>query len=511
MRRNRPTSIGVLTCGLVLSVGAVVGATPASAASSSADLQSTVQAVQNATAAAVAQATGTATPPAPSAGSSPLPSVPASVAAPITVLSNELGDTSLPSQGSTTGTNTTGQSSPVANADAPINACSLSVGVAADASSSCSTTSVGLNEPGGLADANVPITAQDNAVGLLNEAAIALGLASGQSPASTSQDGAVNADAPVSICSVNVGLAGNTSSDCDSTGTSGSSTQTGVVDAEVPVTVCDVIAEIDGDSSSNCPQEADPATQQGQAADIFVPVTACGAVVEVDGSANGMCMPDAGYPLVNDLPTSNASQSAPADGVVPVNACSVVVAVDGTASNSCEPSHVGTTTTGSTPVFAPVTLCAVTAALDGDSSGTCEGAGSTSTPIGTAGSPGDRSDCSRDHLWHSGSAQRQRGCLVPAADYRCINGDPHLGRRNAGVVIVSRHADPGVIGLEPFAVEHANGGDRGLEHLVSGLHGRPPPARGADRAGFAGCGPGHQPVCPSPLESQGSRRLGGIF
>ena len=50
MRRNRQTSIGVLTCGLVLAVGAVVGATPASAASSPTELQSTVQAVQNAAA-----------------------------------------------------------------------------------------------------------------------------------------------------------------------------------------------------------------------------------------------------------------------------------------------------------------------------------------------------------------------------------------------------------------------------------------------------------------------------
>ena len=115
----------------------------------------------------------------------------------------------------------------MANADAPINACSLSVGVAADASSSCSTTSVGLNQPGGLADANAPITAQDNAIGLLNQAASAFGLTSGQSSASTSQDGAVNADAPVSICSVNVGLAGNTSSDCDTTGTSGPGTPDG--------------------------------------------------------------------------------------------------------------------------------------------------------------------------------------------------------------------------------------------------------------------------------------------
>ena len=47
-----------------------------------------------------------------------------------------------------------------------------------------------------------------------------------------------------------------------------------------------------------------------------------------------MRLPDAGFPLANDLPTSDASQSAPADAVVPVNACSVAVAVDGTASYS---------------------------------------------------------------------------------------------------------------------------------------------------------------------------------
>ena len=59
-----------------------------------------------------------------------------------------------------------------------------------------------------------------------------------------------------------------------------------------------------------------------------------------------MCMPDAGFPLVNDLPTDTVSQSAPVDGVIPVNACSVVVAVAGTASNSCEPTHLATTPTG---------------------------------------------------------------------------------------------------------------------------------------------------------------------
>jgi len=121
MRRNKLASIGVLTCGLLLTVGTgrrwrdAAGA--ASSATSSTSLQTTVQAVQNA-AAAVAEASGSATPTAPGPASDPLPSLPASAAAPITVLSNELGGTQLPSQGSASGTNTTGQASPVVNADA---------------------------------------------------------------------------------------------------------------------------------------------------------------------------------------------------------------------------------------------------------------------------------------------------------------------------------------------------------------------------------------------------------
>jgi hypothetical protein len=276
----------------------------------------------------------------------------------------------------------------VANANAPVNVCALSVGLVASASSSCSTTSVGVNQPGGLANVNAPITAQDNVIGLLNLAAAEFGLSSGQSSASTSQSGAINADAPISICSVNVGLVGSTSSACDTTGTSGPVTQKGAVDADVPVTVCDEIVEIDGNSSANCPQQPDPADQQGQVADVAAPVTACGAIVAVDGSASGMCMPDTGFPIVNDLPTTDGSQSAPVDGVIPVNACSVVVAVAGTASNSCEPTHVETGQTGSAPVSAPLTVCAVTAALDGNSNGTCVGASSSSNPIGTPGSPG---------------------------------------------------------------------------------------------------------------------------
>ncbi len=276
----------------------------------------------------------------------------------------------------------------MANANAPVNICALSVGLVASASSSCSTTSVGVNQPGGLANVNAPITAQDNVIGLLNLAAAEFGLTSGQSSASTSQSGAINADAPISICSVNVGLVGSTSSACDTRGTSGPVTQKGAVDADVPVTVCDEIVEIDGNSSANCPQQPDPADQQGQVADVAAPVTACGTIVAVDGSASGMCMPDTGFPIVNDLPTTDGSQSAPVDGVIPVNACSVVVAVAGTASNSCEPTHVETGETGSASASAPLTVCAVTAALDGNSNGTCVGAGSSSNPIGTPGSPG---------------------------------------------------------------------------------------------------------------------------
>ena len=115
---------------------------------------------------------------------------------------------SCPARILATGTNTTTQSSPVANVNAPVNVCSVSVGLLADASSSCSTTSVGLNQVGAIGTVNVPVTAQDNAIGLFSQWAAALGLTSGQPPASTTQNGAVNANVPVSICAVNVGLGG---------------------------------------------------------------------------------------------------------------------------------------------------------------------------------------------------------------------------------------------------------------------------------------------------------------
>jgi hypothetical protein len=317
-----------------------------------------------------------------------LKTAPVSIALPITLLGNEIASMLLPERDSTTGTNTTGQGSPVANVNAPVNACSTSAGVLANAASSCSTTSVGTNHQGAIGNADVPITGDDNAVGLLGQNSSALGLNSSSQPASTTQDGAINAFIPISLCSINVGLVGNTSSTCDTTGTNGVTTQKGVVDATVPVTVCDVIVEVAGDSADACPTQPDSLQQSGQLADVYVPVGVCGVIVVLDGQAAGQCQPSSGFPLAGGAPTNPLSQSAPVDAVLPINACSIVVAVDGSATNACEPNHVASSQTGSAPVSAPATVCAVAAALDGTANDTCTGAGSTGKPIGTQGNPG---------------------------------------------------------------------------------------------------------------------------
>jgi hypothetical protein len=316
---------------------------------------------------------------------SPLKALPVSISLPITVLGNEIAGMLLPGQNASTGSNVTSQKSPLANVDAPVNACAISAGVLAGAASSCSTTSVGLDQLGALGNVNVPITAQDNAIGLLGKAATALGLTA-TSPAATSQNGVLNAFAPISICSINVGLIGSTSSACDTTGTNGVTAQKGVIDAAVPVTVCDVIVEIVGNSAASCPTNPDTVNQSGELADAYVPGSVCGVLVELDGNATGSCMPTASFPLVGGLPTNALTQSAPIDAVLPVNACSILVAIDGTATNSCEPSHVAPAQTGSLPVVAPVTVCSVTAALDGKADAVCTGSGNTGVPIGVGGS-----------------------------------------------------------------------------------------------------------------------------
>ena len=224
-------------------------------------------------------------------------------------------------------------------------------------------------------------------MGLLGQAAAALGLTTGQSPASTTQNGAINADVPVSVCSVNVGLVGDTSSNCNLTGTDGTTTQKGVIDAAVPVTVCDVIAEIDGNSTANCAQEPSTVSQSGQLADLYAPATVCGVIAEVYGTATGMCMPDTGSRSSTICPPTTSARARPSMA----SSRSTLQRRGrggGSASNPCEPSHLATMPTGSVPVNVPLTVCSVMAAVDGDASGTCTGAGLSTIAIGTPGSSG---------------------------------------------------------------------------------------------------------------------------
>jgi hypothetical protein len=379
VRRNRTFTLGITGGGLCIAAALLVGSVPAGALTTPQVAIPTPPVSVSVPANAVAPKVN------PLAS---LKAAPVSVALPITLLGNEIASMLLPEQDSTTGTNTTGQGSPLANVSAPVNVCSTSAGILANAASSCSTTSVGTNHQGAIGNADVPITGDDNAVGLLGQDSSALGLNSSSQPASTTQDGAINAFIPISLCAINVGLVGNTSSSCDTTGTNGVTTQKGVVDATAPVSVCDVIVEIGGDSADACPTQPDSQQQSGQLADVYAPVGVCGVIVVLDGQGAGQCQPSSGFPLAGGAPTNPLSQSAPVDAVLPVNACSIVVAVDGSASNACEPNHVASSQTGSAPVSAPATVCAAAAALEGTANDTCTGAGNTGKPIGTQGSAG---------------------------------------------------------------------------------------------------------------------------
>jgi hypothetical protein len=135
MWRKRLLSVGISMCGLTLLAAGTLGLTSMGAGADT-------------------------VPPLPTS------SLPVSVSAPITALENQIAGTALPGQDSTTGTNTTTQSSSVADVAAPVNACSLSVGADAGAASGCSTTSVGSSGDSNLANVDVPVTAQDNAAGL---------------------------------------------------------------------------------------------------------------------------------------------------------------------------------------------------------------------------------------------------------------------------------------------------------------------------------------------------------
>ena len=144
-------------------------------------------------------------------------------------------------------------------------------------------------------------------------------------------------------------------------------------------------------------------------------------------------------------------------------------------------------TTGSAPVT-PLTLCAVTAALDGHSQSAPAPEPARPLPrSAAAGSQGAAATVPVTICGIKGPLGGSVDAVCPQPTTECIHDDPTPGppERRPGPR-QGPHADTGVVGLQPFAGQHADRRNGGLERLVVGVDGRTTPARGVDRAGFAG-------------------------
>ena len=212
----------------------------------------------------------------------PVTQLPTPRSIPTTASGNEIGGNLLPGQDSTTGSSTTAQSSPLAHVDAAI---------------------------------KVPISVEGNAIGRLGQAASALGLTTGQPSAQTTQNGAVSLWAPVSICSINVGLTGNTGSDCHP---AGATTQSGMpipgfplvkdlptnaitpsaqIDGVLPVNACSIVVAVDASAGSRCEPTHGAPTQTGSVP-VDAPVTLC----SVEGVPSSFCTGEGDTALPNGIP-----------------------------------------------------------------------------------------------------------------------------------------------------------------------------------------------------------------
>ena len=211
-----------------------------------------------------AEATGSATPTASGPASDPLPSLPASVAAPITVLSNELGEHAAAQPG--LGNRDEHDGPVVAGRQrGRADQCLLALRGRGGRRRQQLFHDVGRTErarwPGGR-------QRPDHGAGQRHRAAERGGL---RARTRRSVLGVDSAERSRQRGRTGEHLLGQRRSRREHVerlrhhrARADPATQTGVVDAEVPVTVCDVIAEIDGNSSADCPQQPDPATQQGR-------------------------------------------------------------------------------------------------------------------------------------------------------------------------------------------------------------------------------------------------------
>ena len=106
----------------------------------------------------------------------------------------------------------------------------------------------------GLVNANAPVNVSDVAVGVLGHATATTPPdgPGGSRPTggSTQQVGLVNANVPVNVCGISAAVLGRASSECAPTG--GSTQQVGLVNANVPVNVCGISAAVLGRASSEC-------------------------------------------------------------------------------------------------------------------------------------------------------------------------------------------------------------------------------------------------------------------
>jgi hypothetical protein len=143
------------------------------------------------------------------------------------------------------------------------------------------------SQVGGV-NANAPVSVSNIAVGVVGVATPSNGPPAAPSggtatPSSTTQQlGLVNANAPVNVCGIAVGALGFASSGC---GVAGPIQHAGLVNANAPVNVCGIAVGVLGRGSSECePGSSTP--HQGGLVNVNIPVSVCGGAWDPGNPGN---------------------------------------------------------------------------------------------------------------------------------------------------------------------------------------------------------------------------------